>query len=73
MKYRDLRGAMKAEGYTIAQIAHRHGVSLTHMNDILAGRTSPRLDLAYEIMDDLKLKRDQIFKYFPPSGEKEGA
>ena len=48
--YLELRGLMTAQDVTIKQLARGVGVSVTHINDILAGRTYPKTDLCYDIL-----------------------
>jgi len=69
--YQDIKGALKAECVTITQLARKRGVSVSYLNNVLNGRGSIRIDIAYEIMDDLHLPPEQIFKYFPPKGARQ--
>lgn len=68
--YLDLRGLMTAQDVTIKQLAHSVGVSVTHINDILAGRTYPKTDLCYDILKYLNADTESIFLYFPPKGKR---
>lgn len=51
-----------------AVLAHRVGVTPQHINNILGGRTQPRLDLCYEILEELGETPDKLAFYFPPKG-----
>lgn len=42
--YLDLRGLMTAQDVTIKELARGVGVSVTHINDILAGRSWVKLE-----------------------------
>lgn len=66
--YADLRGKMAAEDMPTAKLAHRVGVTPQHINNILSGRTQPRLDLCYEILEELGESPDKLPVYFPPKG-----
>ena len=68
--YLDLRGLMTSQDVTIKQLARGVGVSATHINDILAGRTYPKTDLCYDILKYLNADTAHIFQYFPPGGKK---
>ncbi len=68
--YQDLRGRMTAEGYTIERLARRTGVSESHLNNILAGRAWPRLDLCYDILKELGVSPEELVYYFPPEGKR---
>lgn len=68
--YLDLRGLMTAQDVTIKKLARGVGVSATHINDILAGRTYPKTDLCYSILDYLNADTDNIYLYFPPNGKR---
>jgi hypothetical protein len=46
------------------------GVSATHINDILAGRTFRNTDLCYDILKYLNAESANIFQYFPPAGKR---
>ena len=61
-----LRGHIKASGHTIPTLARKVGVSTSHMNNVLCGRTSPKLDLCYAIIDEVKADKADIFALFPP-------
>lgn len=66
--YADLRGKMASEDMPTAKLALRVGVTAHHINNILGGRTQPRLDLCYEILAELGETPDKIALYFPPNG-----
>ena len=68
--YLDLRGLMTAQDVTIKQLARGVGVSVTHINDILAGRTYPKTDLCYDILKYLNADTENISLYFPPKGKR---
>jgi transcriptional regulator with XRE-family HTH domain len=68
--YLDLRGLMTAQDVTIKQLARGVGVSATHINDILAGRTYPKTDLCYDILRYLNADTESISLYFPPNGKR---
>ena len=68
--YLDLRGLMTAQDVTIKELARGIGVSVTHINDILAGRSYPKIDLCYDILHFLATDTANIFLYFPPAGKK---
>lgn len=68
--YLDLRGLMTAQDVTIKKLARGVGVSATHINDILAGRTYPKTDLCYDILHYLNADTERIFLYFPPKGKR---
>lgn len=68
--YLDLRGLMTAQDVTIKKLARGVGVSATHINDILAGRTYPKTDLCYDILRYLNADTGSIFLYFPPNGKR---
>lgn len=68
--YLDLRGLMTAQDVTIKQLARGVGVSATHINDILAGRTYPKTDLCYDILKHLNADSEGISLYFPPKGKR---
>ena len=68
--YLELRGLMTAQDVTIKQLARGVGVSVTHSNDILAGRTYPKTDLCYDILHYLNANTENIFQYFPPKGKR---
>ena len=68
--YLDLRGLMTAQDVTIKKLARGVGVSATHVNDILAGRTYPKTDLCYDILRYLNANTESIFLYFPPNGKR---
>ena len=68
--YMDLRGLMVAQGATIRSLARAVGVSTTHINDILAGRTYPKTDLCYDILKHLNKEPGEIYLYFPPKGKR---
>lgn len=68
--YLDLRGLMTAQDVTIKKLARGVGVSATHINDILAGRTYPKTDLCYDILNYLSADTERIFLYFPPNGKR---
>lgn len=68
--YLDLRGLMTAQDVTIKKLARGVGVSATHINDILAGRTYPKTDLCYDILRYLNADTECIFLYFPPKGKR---
>ena len=68
--YLDLRGLMTAQDVTIKQLARGVGVSVTHINDILAGRTYPKTDLCYDILKYLNTDTENISLYFPPKGKR---
>lgn len=70
--YLDLRGLMTSQDVTIKQLARGVGVSATHINDILAGRTYPKTDLCYDILNYLNAEPANIFQYFPPAGKRAG-
>jgi len=70
--YLDLRGLMTSQDVTIKQLARGVGVSATHINDILAGRTFPKTDLCYDILKYLNAESENIFQYFPPAGKRAG-
>lgn len=70
--YLDLRGLMTAQDVTIKGLARGVGVSVTHINDILAGRTYPKTDLCYDILKFLNADTTDIFRYFPPTGKRPG-
>ena len=70
--YLDLRGLMTSQDVTIKQLARGVGVSATHINDILAGRTFPKTDLCYDILKYLNAEAANIFQYFPPAGKRAG-
>lgn len=70
--YLDLRGLMTSQDVTIKQLARGVGVSATHINDILAGRTCPKTDLCYDILNYLNADPANIFQYFPPEGKSAG-
>lgn len=70
--YLDLRGLMTSQDVTIKQLARGVGVSATHINDILAGRTFPKTDLCYDILKYLNAESANIFQYFPPAGKRAG-
>ena len=59
---------MVSEGLPPAKLAHRVGVTAQHINNILGGRTQPRLDLCYEILDQLGVPPEKLSFYFPPNG-----
>ena len=61
-----LRGCIKAAGYTIPMLARKVGVSTSHLNNVLCGRSSPKLDLCYAIIDEVKADKKDIFDLFPP-------
>lgn len=66
--YAELRGKMVSAGLPPAKLAHRVGVTAQTINNILGGRTQPRLDLCYEILDQLGETPDKLPFYFPPNG-----
>lgn len=66
--YADLRGRMVAMNKPTAVLAHRVGVSAQHINAILGGRAQPRIDLCYEILEELGETPDKLSFYFPPKG-----
>jgi len=68
--YLDLRGLMTSQDITIKKLARGVGVSATHINDILAGRTFPKTDLCYDILHFLSADTDAISLYFPPKGKR---
>jgi len=68
--YLDLRGLMTSQDVTIKQLARGVGISATHINDILAGRTCPKTDLCYDILKYLNADAGNIFLYFPPDGKR---
>ncbi len=68
--YLDLRGLMTAQDVTIKKLARGVGVSATHINDILAGRTYPKTDLCYDILRYLNADTESISLYFPPKGKR---
>ena len=68
--YLDLRGLMTSQDVTIKQLARGVGVSATHINDILAGRTYPKTDLCYDILKYLNAEPANVFQYFPPAGKR---
>ena len=68
--YLDLRGLMTSQDVTIKQLARGVGVSATHINDILAGRTYPKTDLCYDILKFLNADATNIYQYFPPKGKR---
>lgn len=68
--YLDLRGLMTAQNMTIKELARGVGVSVTHINDILAGRSYPKIDLCYDILHFLAADTANIFRYFPPAGKR---
>ena len=68
--YLDLRGLMTSQDVTIKQLARGVGVSATHINDILAGRTYPKTDLCYDILNFLNADATNFFQYFPPKGRR---
>ncbi len=68
--YLDLRGLMTSQDVTIKQLARGVGVSTAHINDILAQRTYPKIDLCYDILAFLDADKSKVFKYFPPKGER---
>lgn len=68
--YLDLRGLMTSQDVTIKKLARGVGVSATHINDILAGRTYPKTDLCYDILRYLNADTESISLYFPPKGKR---
>lgn len=66
--YAELRGRMIAMEKPTVVLAHRVGVTAQTINNILSGRTQPRLDLCYEILAELDETPDKIAFYFPPNG-----
>lgn len=66
--YADLRGKMVAMNKPTAELARRVGVTVQTINNILSGRTQPRLDLCYEILAELGETPDKLAFYFPPNG-----
>lgn len=66
--YADLRARMVAMNKPTAELAHRVGVTAQTINNVLGGRTQPRLDLCYEILAELDETPDKIAFYFPPNG-----
>lgn len=65
-----LRGYIKASGHTISTLARKMGVSTSHLNNVLCGRSSPKLDLCYAIIDEVRADKADIFALFPPEVEK---
>jgi len=65
-----LRGHIKASGHTIVTLARKMGVSTSHLNNVLCGRSSPKLDLCYAIIDEVKADKADIYTLFPPEVEK---
>ncbi len=68
--YLDLCGLMTSQDVTIKHLARGVGVSATHINDILAGRTYPKTELCYEILSYLNAEPTNVFQYFPPAGKR---
>ena len=66
--YADLRGRMISMNKPTAELARRVGVTVQTINNILSGRTQPRLDLCYEILTELGETPDKLAFYFPPNG-----
>lgn len=61
-----LRGHIKSVGHTIPTLARKVGVSTSHLNNVLCGRSSPKLDLCYAIINEVKAEKKDIFDLFPP-------
>jgi DNA-binding XRE family transcriptional regulator len=66
--FSELRGKMVAEDMNSEKLARRVGVTRQHINNILGGRTQPRLDLCYDILTELGEQPDKLHFYFPPKG-----
>jgi DNA-binding XRE family transcriptional regulator len=66
--YAELRGKIIASGMTTARLAYLVGVTSQTINNILGGRTQPRLDLCYEILEQLGEPPERLPLYFPPGG-----
>lgn len=66
--YADLRGKMRAKELRIEDMARLTGVSTAHMNNILTGRSYPKIDLCYDILKHLGEPAEMLFVYFPPDG-----
>jgi transcriptional regulator with XRE-family HTH domain len=67
-KYLELRGRIRAKGWTIADMARKVGLSGSHLSNILCGRTSPQLSLCYDIIREVGADPSEIYKLFPPGG-----
>lgn len=66
--YLNLRGKLASSNKRVADIAREVGVTPQHINNILAGRTHPRIDLCYDILSKLGEPPEKLPYYFPPNG-----
>jgi len=67
-RYILLRARICECGLSTAEIAHKTGVTTQHINNILGGRTQPKIDLCYEVLSLLDLPPNELPYYFPPGG-----
>lgn len=63
-----LRARMCEYGLNSDALGRKTGVTAQHINNILGGRTYPRIDLCYEILALLDLPPNELPYYFPPGG-----
>lgn len=63
--FAELRGRIKAKGYTIGDLAADMGLSRSALSPKLCGKTSITLDEVYQIMKLLEIPSDQMHIYFP--------
>lgn len=67
-RYVLLRTRMHECGLRISDLARATGVSSAHINDILAARSYPKIDLCYDILKRLDVPPAELPYYFPPGG-----
>lgn len=66
--YQELKGKLRAEQMTTKMLARKLGISESHLSNVLNGRSSPRMDIAYEILGYLGVPLEDLPYYFPPNG-----
>ena len=66
--YANLRGKMAVEDISVAQMARLVGVNRQYIYTILSGSTQPRIDLCYDILEQLGETADKLTFYFPKNG-----
>lgn len=74
-KFKLLRLKMYDQGITQEDIAKHiahtldNTCSLSHIGDLLNGRSSWRLDEAYAVLDLFNVSHNKIHEFFPENGE----
>ena len=63
-----LRRQMKERGHTCDTLGERIGKSRCYISDVLSGKTTPKLEVAYDIMDALLWPYEDMWILFPRNG-----